>query len=358
MSKTLKYILSVLVIFCPSLLFGQKQLVKSALKGSKGLFKTEAKNLVKEGAEAANKSLMKEAFKTGSQEIGKNYMKEASAKQLIRKAVRRKVLKNIEEKELGSILHYGMVNAKKEIAHTEKSAVKVLAEKESRAVNYKESVLNLKNKVSDKVSKTYLSTKIKKTLLYKELIQITSKGPIELSEKELTYLFANPKQLRNYIKIYTGDNKKFQEFFIRLSMGNKKQVEQLLDNPVIYKYIKKSIRQSGDGGVHEWLMTKNFKDFLINPKWGEDGPFLALSLTKLVQKTENVLFKTGGGHVSAGRSNSAASAAFHNGLSAVINKCSSKEEVFVAVKRYAKENLTDDAYKEFVVIFENVFKTK
>lgn len=105
-------------------------------------------------------------------------------------------------------------------------------------------------------------------------------------------------------------------------------------------------------------MTKNFKDFLINPKWGEDGPFLALSLTKLVQKTENVLFKTGGGHVSAGRANSSASSAFHNGLSDVINKCSSKEEVFVAVKRYAKENLTDDAYKEFVAIFENVFNTK
>lgn len=114
-------------------------------------------------------------------------------------------------------------------------------------------------------------------------------------------------------------------------MGDKKQTELLLDNPDIKIYIKKAIRRSGDGGVHEWLMTKNYKDFLTNPKWGEDGPFMSLALTKLVQKTENVVFKTGGGHVSAGRANSSASVAFHNGLSEVISKCSSKEEVFVAV---------------------------
>lgn len=339
-------------------MFGQNQLVKSALKSSKSLFKTETKNLAKEGAEAVNKTLMKDAFKTGSEEIGKNYMQKATTKQLIRGAVRKKVLKEIEEKELGSILHYGMVNAKKEVVKTEKSAVKAAVEKKAMSLNYGESIAKMKNKVVDKVSEKYLSTKIPKTLIYKELTKITSKGSIKLTEKELSYLLENPKQLRSYIKIYTGDNKRFQEFFIRLSMGNKKQVEQLLDNPVIGKYIKKAIRQSGDGGVHEWLMTKNFKDFLVNPKWGKDGPFLALSLTRLVQKTENVLFKTGGGHVSKGRVNTAASVVFHNGLSDVINKCSSQEEVFVAVKRYAKENLSGDAYKEFVGIFENVFKTK
>ena len=358
MNKILRYILSVLVVFAPLLLFGQEQLVKTALKGSKKLFRVEAKNLAKESVEAANKDLVKDAFKVGAEEIGKNYMKKASAKQLIRSAVRKNILKEIEEKELGSILHYGMINARKEIIQTEKSAVKAAAEKKVISLNYSESILKIKNKVVDKASETLLSTKIRKTLIYKELTTIISKGSIDLTEKELSYLLENPKQLRSYIKIYTGDNKKFQEFFIRLSMGNKKQVAQLLDNPVIGTYIKKAIRHSGDGGVHEWLMTKNFKDFLVNPKWGKDGPFLALSLTRLVQKTENVLFKTGGGHVSAGRVNSAASVAFHNGLSDVINKCSSKEEVFVAVKRYAKENLSSDAYKEFVEIFENVFKTK
>ena len=101
---------------------------------------------------------------------------------------------------------------------------------------------------------------------------------------------------------------------------------------------------------------KNYKDFLTNPKWGEDGPFMSLALTKLVQKTENVVFKTGGGHVSAGRANSSASVAFHNGLSEVISKCSSKEEVFVAVKRYAKDNLSEKSYKDFVKIFAETFE--
>lgn len=84
-------------------------------------------------------------------------------------------------------------------------------------------------------------------------------------------MLANPKQLRVFIKQYAGDNKKFQEFFIRLAMGDKKQTELLLDNPDIKIYIKKAIRRSGDGGVHEWLMTKNYKVFLTNPKWGGGG---------------------------------------------------------------------------------------
>lgn len=331
--------------------------MKTALKGSKKLFKVEAKTLTKEGVEAANKTMLKDAFKAGTEEIGKNYMQKASAKQLIRGAVRKNILKEIEEKELGSILRYGMVNAKKEVAHTEKSVVKDLAEKEAKNLNYGEKVSKLKNKVVDKVSETYLSSKIKKTILYKELQNILSKGSIRLTEKELSYLLDNPTQLRIFIKKYVGDKRNFQEFFIRLAMGDKKQVEKILDNPEISKYIKKAIRRSGGGGVHEWLMTKNFKDFLINPKWGQDGPFLALALTRLVQKTDNVLFKVGGGHVSSSRpKNSAASVAFHNGLAEAISKCSTKEEVFVAVKRYAKNNLSEQSYKEFVSIFEDVFK--
>lgn len=355
MKKVLGLLYVLIVFFCPTLLFGQEQLVKTAIKSSKKLFMAETKTLAKESAEAANKAILKDAFKAGSEEIGRNYMEKATAKQLIRGAVRKSILKDIEEKELGSILHYGMINAKKEIMHTEKSAVKEAAEKEAKKVNYKGCVSSLKG-VVDNISERYLSSKIKKTLLYKELQAILAKGPIVLSDKELKYLLANPKQLRVFIKQYAGDKKNFQEFFIRLAMGNKKQAECLLDNHEIKEYLKKAIRLSGEGGMHEWLMTKNFKDFLINPKWGKDGSFLALSLTKLVQKTENVIFKTGGGHVSSSRRPSAASVAFHNGLSDVISKCSSKEEVFVAVKRYAKENLSKESYKEFVAIFSDVFK--
>lgn len=225
MSKTLKYILSVLFIFCPSLLFGQTQLVKSALKGSKGLFKTEAKNLAIEGAEAANKSLMKEAFKTGSEEIGKNYMKEASAKQLIRKAVRRKVLKNIEEKELGSILHYGMVNAKKEIAHTEKSAVKVLAEKSSNNNNYSKEILASSKKIGAYISKTMTRIRISSKNQY-----ITASRYLKIAESKPDLIkktgVKDAKVLRNNMYAVMGKDAKFA----KETMKNGNQAHHIIGN--------------------------------------------------------------------------------------------------------------------------------
>lgn len=284
-----KIIIVVVAFVLPNCSFAQKQLVKTAVKGSKSLFEAETKSLAKEGAEATNKAILKDAFKSGSEEIGKNYVEKASAKQLLRREFRKSLLKEIEEKKVGSILRYGTLTAGKELKTIDKSVAKSAALKESNKIGYAEKIAKLKNKVLDKASETLLSFKVKKTLIYKELVAIRDKGAISLSEKEFKYLLENPGQLRNYIKIYCGDNKKFQEFFIRLSLGNKKQTEVLLDNPIIKNWLSKAIRRSGEGHVHEWLMTKNFKDFLIDPKWGEDGPFLALSLTKLVQKTENVL---------------------------------------------------------------------
>lgn len=215
-----------------------------------------------------------------------------------------------------------------------------------------------KTNTKDENEATYLATKLPKTAIQQELNAIIAKGPLTLSKHEMEYLQANPDQLRNYINIKVGNKKRFQEFFIRLAMSDKKQVRALLSNHTIKDYVAKSIRRSGEGGVHEWLMTKNFLDFLVNPKWGKDGYFLALALTKLVQKTENVVFKTGGGHVSSNRANSKASKDFHNGLAKVIDSCSTKEELFVAVKAYAKASLTAEAYKEFADIFARVFTTE
>ena len=138
------------------------------------------------------------------------------------------------------------------------------------------------------------------------------------------------------------------EFLIRLKLSNPQYVKQILNNPSLLEYIKKSIR--GNKGVHEWLMVKNIEDFLLNPKWGPNGDFLALSLCRLTQKTDNVLFKVGGKHGSTN------STKFHNGLSKVIEQSSSIEELFVNVRRYAKQNLTSDAYNEFLNIFESVFE--
>ena len=119
-----------------------------------------------------------------------------------------------------------------------------------------------------------------------------------------------------------------------------------MDDPQIKKLVEKRIRAGG--GYHEWLMTKNYKDFLTNPKWGEDGPYLSMALTRLVQRTNLVLFKTGGGHGMGG------STVFHNGLAKVISQCSSKEELLVNVRKYAKEQLTVESYKEFEQILISV----
>lgn len=221
-------------------------------------------------------------------------------------------------------------------------------------VKYKpiQTLKNLKSSAKKKFESTYLATKIAKTFIKKELDRIMSKGAIRLSKKEMEALNKDPKNtLRAFIRAKTGDKKNFQEFFIRLSMGDKKQVKQLLEIPEIRQYVDRAIRQSGEGGVHEWLMTKNFGDFLTNPKWGEDGGFLALALTKFVQRTNMVLFKGGGSHHHAG------SGKFHIKLAQIIEQCSSKEELFIEIKLYAKEVLTIESYADFLLIFTNVFST-
>ena len=177
--------------------FAQKQLVKTVYKGTKGLFRTEAKVLTKEGIEAANKSMLKDAFKSGAEEIGKNYVQKASAKQLVRSAGRKKLLKEIEEKELGSLLRYGMIGAKKEIAHTEKSAVKVLLKKSSYDESYNQGVQKLVKEVSAKEKK--MATK----LVAEEYSTLLKKYGSHLSKKKYTKLLSemsNNKALVQLIK--------------------------------------------------------------------------------------------------------------------------------------------------------------
>ena len=219
-------------------------------------------------------------------------------------------------------------------------------------------VKSIVEKGKQKFQSLYLSQLIKKTKLYKTLQTIQAKGAITLSDKEFKALLENPNYIRSYIETFTGNKNNFQEFFIRLAMGNKKQVKDILDNHTIREYIDKRIRNSGEGGVHEWLMTKNFKGFLTDPKWGDDGAFLALALTKLVQKTERVIFKNGGRHPTTGVANSSESALFHKRLAKEIDSCSSKEELLVKVRKFAKKELKPEAYEEFNEIFKTIFTLK
>lgn len=340
-------------------------------KASKEAAEAAGKKAAKEGFQEISKELTEKAIKENSEkllvknarnEVSERTLKEVGSRQVktafsnnVAKSVGKDAVKIFKDKAVNLIVKsgddagaefakkLGTTEAKETLEHTAKQSLK-----HSQGVKSAE-----KQGIKKRVEKGILSSKIKKTALYKELQAILKNGPITLSDKEFRELLANPKYLREYILVKTGDKKNFQEFFIRLAMGNKEQAAAIMDIPWVKEYLNKAIRS---GGVHEWLMTKNFRDFLLNPKWGEDGPFLALALTKFVQKTRNIKFKVGGGHVASGISNSTASIEWHKKLAEVISKCGSKEEIFVEIRKFAKETLTDESYREFCQIFASVFK--
>lgn len=181
---------------------------------------------------------------------------------------------------------------------------------------------------------------------------IRAKGGVRLSEKEMDWIRSDPKvNLRAMVRAKTGEKsfgKGFQEFFIRLSDGDAERVSELMAIPEVKKTVNHAIR--GGGGVHEWLMTKNYADFLTNPKWGGDGAEISLALTELVQDTRSVAFKGGGTHfdkLNSGR--------FHDGLSRTIESSSSLDELLLNVRDYAEKSLTGESFEEFMEIFGRCF---
>ena len=300
-------------IYKPSATLARKNLQEYA---ATNIGKTFTTKLGKELGEGALKTMSKEF----AQQIGKSSSKEAQ--ELFVKRLGSESSQEIYELSTKQTIH-------KKAFDTQKS---------------------WSEKLKDKYHKLRLTLlqRIHKSKIYKELLDIYAKGPINLTEKEMTELLAHPEYFRAYLKAKIGKKGNVIEFLIRLKLSNPQYVKQILNNPSLLEYIKKSIR--GNKGVHEWLMVKNIEDFLLNPKWGPNGDFLALSLCRLTQKTDNVLFKVGGKHGSTN------STKFHNGLSKVIEQSSSIEELFVNVRRYAKQNLTSDAYNEFLNIFESVFE--
>lgn len=181
---------------------------------------------------------------------------------------------------------------------------------------------------------------------------IRSKGKIVLSDADLAWIRKNPKvNLRATIRAKTNAKtfgEGFQEFFIRLSDGDSRQVKELMEIPEIKKTVNHAIR--GGGGVHEWLMTKNYTDFLTNPKWGKDGASISLALTELVQDTRSVAFKNGGTHFDKMNSGK-----FHRGLADVIDSSENAKSLFANVRNYAESALTKESFEEFLGIFERCF---
>lgn len=307
-----KYILIVLAIFVCSSIYGQKN--AAARSAVRQAYKTSIKQNVRNGAKTASKNAVK------------NSLQEAMVNRTSKAVVRKNLASEMRRS--------GFISLSKQCKSMLSSNLS------------KVRISTVKSTFNSRI----LSDKMTKTQISKSVNAIKSKGSITLTDKELNELLNNPQYLRTYISAYTGDKKNFQEFFIRLSMGNKNQVSKIMNNPVIRKSLDKRIRHGG--GDHEWLMTKNFTDYLVNPKWGDDGPFLSLALTKLVQRTEAVVFKYGGKHGSTN------SKIFHKGLAHVIESCNTKEELFVNVREYAKKNLSKESYADFLRVYKSVLSDK
>lgn len=310
--------------------------------------------LKKIGIEITEEGLEKSA-KSGVKTYSRNSVEHAVVNHELKKEIRLRLRNQLEKEGVKSFFEYGTRKIIPKVSKTGVSLIKKqMATSEYTSflrgkVRNDRSILMVENFKSG-----YLKSKLVKSQIQKDLDHILSKGPISLTDKELNELLTHPEYFREFVRVKTGSSSgglnNMQEFFIRLSIRNKDQVKMILENSQIKTKVNKTIRNGG--GKHEWLMTKNFEDFLLNPKWNKDGPFLALALTKLVQRTEAVIFKYGGSHLSKVNSGK-----FHNGLSNVISQCASKEELFISVKKYAKQNLNKESYKDFCILFKEIFGT-
>ena len=267
-------LISILMVL-PYCSFAQKQLVKTVYKGTKGLFRTEAKVLTKEGVEAANKSMLKDAFKSGAEEIGKNYVRKASAKQLVRSAVRKKLLKEIEEKELGSLLRYGMLGAKKEIAHTEKSAVKALAENASGNINYSNKIRACLKNIGKKISKTFTRIVVSSKNQYitsSQYLRILKNKKITIKETGVK----DAKVLRENMLKVMGEDAKYAKNTLKngnqahhiignstpLASSKLKQFGIDINDPVNGIFLPSSDRSGLRGVVHRGGHTQEYYDYI------------------------------------------------------------------------------------------------
>ena len=180
------------------------------------------------------------------------------------------------------------------------------------------------------------------TTVSDDLARYLSKGTISLQQSQIDDILQNPYLINDVIKGYTGSssaNNGFMEFFIRLAKGNPDQVRSLLGNRAVRERIDDLIRYPG--GRHEWLMTKNFTNFLIDSKWpGDDGLKAAIALNKIVQSTSDVKLLNGLTHKDGGSD----VMKWHNELSNVIANSSSFNNAVNNVYNYARETLKAESF--------------
>jgi len=156
--------------------------------------------------------------------------------------------------------------------------------------------------------------------------------------------------LKQAVLDHTGKNFRegFVEFFIRLKNSGR---EDLIEE--IWNSHKNYIKNSGirTGNMHEWLEAENFVKFLIDPKWGKDGAYLAYSLTKMTQPTTEIILKNGGAHTIINEAGlkipGPNSGRFHRDLGKEIAKCNNAGCVFNNLNEFAKQELTKQSYESY-----------
>lgn len=354
---------------------------KVAKEATQGAVKKAGKEIAEETAEQALKRISKEVAETtikknaadalfaSSKTITKKTISEV-APAAIKKTMVAQLGKEISEKALKTTSKEFVQQIGKET--TEEASQQFIKRlgTESTQESFELATKKSMKETSITTSKTWLEKrkdlyhklrlqilgKVHKSKIYKNLLHINKKGPIKLTSKEIDELLANPtqKNFNNFIEKKLGRKDiDLMEFYIRLKKSNPEQLKKLLNNKAIKAHTKKYIRDGG--GYHEWLICENLEDFLLNPKWGKDGDYLALLLTKFSQETGTVGFKIGGGH-HIGKGPAKNSVIFHNKLQEVIDSSNSIEELFVNIRRFAKKNLKEEDYKEFLKVFDEVLK--
>lgn len=204
----------------------------------------------------------------------------------------------------------------------------------------------------------------------KEVVEIRKKGPIHLSHGDLKEIRKNPNCFFDKVYKYTEKKGDFMEFLIRLKMGDENALRTLLTNSEIKKKISQQIRKTGGGGTHEWFKRSRLNDFLLNPQYGKNGDIFFYLQNKFVQKTENVIGKNGFNHWGSSRIretpnvskeevswHASESKKFHEGLDRVIENYKGDNPVELAkrIDSYAKGSLSQDSYKDFRRVYDQIF---
>lgn len=264
-----KGILIVLLCLFSQATYAQKTTIVKGV--AKKILKREAKEVAKEFNEAA----VKKAFVYGEKEIGKNYLENAVAKQTVRSIARKKVFKEIEEKELKSVLQYSLVKSSKQLQPTKNSVVKMLAHKEANKVGYAERIKDLRRGATDYLSRTITRIAVRDRNQFvsrKQYIKWLSKNPNAITKtgaKDASVL------RQNMLKVM-GEDGKYAKNTIKNGnqahhiIGNKtpKAAEKLnkygidINDPMNGVFLPSSNRSGLRGTVHRGGHTQDYYDYV------------------------------------------------------------------------------------------------